>query len=299
MRLPTVRLPALSFDWARGMFSRTTVLYVAFTAVLFVVFLVLTFPHDLLVRRALSAVNRGPVTVDFETVSLSLRGYDVAGIRVGADDAPPYLECSHLWIRPSLAALVRGNLHDFVVSADLYGGEASGDVSLDSSFVGGVQWRGLDLSRYRALTALLDDGRLSGKVSGQFTFETRRDNVAVGQGSGEFAIEGVGLAAAKINGLLVPDVRVRQVKGKFSVGGGHVSVQDVQTTGDLNLQGAGQITFKDPIGDSALNLRATITTGLETPDAIKTLVGLIPRAPGAKPDAPFTVTGTLASPRVR
>jgi len=299
MRLPALRLPGLSFDWARGMLSRTTVMYVAFTAVLFVVFLVLTFPHDLLVRRALSAVNRGPVTVDFETVSLSLRGYDVAGIRVGTADAPPYLECSHLWIRPSLAALVRGNLNDFVVSADLYGGEASGDVSLGSSLVGGVQWRGLDLSRSRVLTAMLDDGRLSGKVSGQFTFETRRDNVAVGQGSGEFAIEGVGLAGAKINGLLVPDVRVRQVKGKFSVGGGHVSVQDVQTAGDLNLQGAGQITFKDPIGDSALNLRATITTGLETPDAIKTLVGLIPRAPGAKPDAPFTVTGTLASPRVR
>ena len=89
------------------------------------------------------------------------------------------------------------------------------------------------------------------------------------------------------------------LRGKFSVGGGHVAVQDVQTAGDLNLQGAGQITLKDPIGDSALNLRATITTGLDTPDAIKTLVGLIPRAPGAKPDAPITVTGTLANPRVR
>ena len=299
MRLPALRLPGLSFDWARGLVSRTTVMYVAFTAVLFVVFLVLTFPHELLVRRALSAVNRGPVTVDFKTVSLSFRGYDVAGIRVGTEDGPAYLECSHLWIRPSLASLLRGNPYDFVLSADLYDGEASGELSLGSSLVGALQWRGLDLSRYRLLTAMLDDGRLSGKVSGQFAFETRRDNVAVGQGSGEFAIDGAALASAKIRGAPVPDVRVRQAKGKFSVGGGHVSVQDVQTNGDLNLQGAGQITFKDPIGDSALNLRATITTGLETPDTIKALVGIIPRAPGAKPDAPFTVTGTLANPRVR
>ena len=299
MRLPALRLPGLSFEWARGMVSRTTVMYVVFTVGLFVVFLVLTFPHDLLVRRALSAVNRGPVSVDFKTVSLSFRGYDVAGIRVGTEDAPPYLECSHVWIRPSLAALVRGNPYDFVVSADLYEGEASGQLSLGSSLVGSVQWRGLNLSGYRLLTAMLEDGRLSGKVSGQFTFETRRDNVAVGQGTGEFAIDGVGLAGAKVRGFPVPDVRVRQAKGKFSVGGGHVSVQDVQTTGDLNLQGTGQITLKDPIEESALNLRATITTGLETPDAIKTLVGLIPRAPGAKPDAPFTVTGTLANPRVR
>jgi hypothetical protein len=59
------------------------------------------------------------------------------------------------------------------------------------------------------------------------------------------------------------------------------------------------VVLREPLQESILNLRATIQQSLATPDAVKTLVGLIPRAPGSKPDSPIIITGTLAHPHVR
>lgn len=304
MRLPRLRLPRphLSFEWIGALGGRTMLLYIGYTLVLFVVFLLFTFPHELLVRRALSGVNRGAVEVDFKSLSLGYDGYEISNARVApaADDQPPYLECSRLWVRPSLAALVRGNPYDFLVSADLYGGKARGEVNVAAGgLTGSLQWRDVEVSRYRTLTALLDEGQLGGKVSGQFTFEARGNSVGAGQGSGEVSIDGASIAGAKVNGFTVPDLKLRQARAKFQVRAAHVEIQEVQTSGDINAQGSGQISLRDPIQESVLNLRATIVTGLETPDAIKALVALIPRQPGAKPDAPITITGTFTSPRVR
>lgn len=302
MRLPRLRLsrPNLSLDWMGG---RTTFLYIGYTTVLFVAFLLLTFPHELLVRRALSNVNEGPVGVDFKAVNFAwFNGYEITGTRVSSrdDEGPPYLECSRLWIRPSFSALMRGNPYDFLVDADLYGGTARGEVSLDGTGVtGNLEWRDLDLSRYRTLTALIEEGQLVGHVSGQLLFETPTDNFNAGNASGQVNLDDASLASAKIEGFSIPDVRLRQTTLKFLVRNGHLEVQDFQVTGDVKAQGSGQIVLRSPLEESVLNLRATIVTGLETPDALKAAVALIPRAPGAKPDAPITVTGTLARPRIR
>ena len=304
MRLPRLRLPRprLSFEWIGALGGRTTLLYIGYTLALFIVFLLFTFPHEQLVRRALSSVNRGPVEIDFKSLNLGYKGYEIAAARVAptADDMAPYLECSRLWVRPSFAALVHGNPYDFLISADLYGGQARGEVNVASgALTGSVQWRDIELGRYRTVTSLLDEGQLGGKVNGQFSFETRAHNLSAGQGSGEISIDSASITAAKVNGFTVPDLKLRQARAKFQLRTGHVELQEFQTTGDINAQGSGQISPRDPIQDTALNVRATIVTGLETPDAIKALVAMIPRQPGAKPDAPFNITCTLGNPRVR
>jgi type II secretion system protein N len=304
MRLPRLRipLPHLSFEWIGALGGRTMLLYVGYTLILFVVCLLLTFPHELLVRRALSAVNRGAVEVDFKSLNLGYNGYEISGARIApaAEDQPPYLECSRLWVRPSLAALVHGDPYDFLISADLYGGQARGELNVASGgLAGSVQWSGVDLGRYRTVTSLLDEGQLAGKVSGAFSFETRGNNLGAGQGNGEVSIDGASITAAKVNGFTVPDLKLRQAHAKFQVRTGHVEIQEFQTAGDINAQGSGQISLRDPLQDSALNLRTTVVTSLETPDAIKALIALIPRPPGAKPDAPITISGTIANPRIR
>jgi len=305
MRLPRLRLPRprLSFEWVAALGGRTTLLYVGYTFALFLAFLVFTFPHEQLVKRALkNSVNRGPVEVDFKSLNLSYDGYEIASAYVGpaANEHAPYLEISRVWVRPSLAALVHGNPYDLLISADLYGGQASGELNTAAGGLAGtVKLQGVDIGRYRTVTSLLDEGQLSGKLSGQFNFETRASNLSAGQGNGEVTIDGASITGAKVNGFPIPDVKLRQVRAKFQLRTGHVEIQELQTTGDINAQGSGQIALRDPVQDSVLNLRATVVTGLETPDPIKALVALIPRAPGAKPDAPITISGTLAAPRVR
>ncbi|MFI5394502.1 MAG: type II secretion system protein GspN [Candidatus Binatia bacterium] len=306
MRLPRLRLPRprLSLDWLAALGGRRTILYVGYTAVLFVVSLLLTFPHELLVHRMLRSVSRGPVSVEFNTVRLSwLAGYELTGMRIGsasADGQPPYLECTRLWVRPALSALLRGNPYDLLLSADLYGGTAQGEAQMNEGGVAAsVLWKDLNLGRYRTLTSLLDEGQLTGRLSGHLDFESRGVNLDAGQSTGEFALEAAALSGAKVSGFPVPDLHLRQTKAKFALRAGRLEVQEFQAAGDVDVQASGHIVLRDPPQESVLNLRATIQQSLATPEAVKTLVGLIPRPPGSKPDSPIVITGTLGRPHVR
>jgi type II secretion system protein N len=230
-------------------------------------------------------------------------GYEIDGVRLTSatsDGQAPYLECNRLWVRPALGALLRGNLYDFLLRADLYGGTANGEVRINGpSMAGALVWEDLSLGRYRGLTALLDEGQVAGRVSGTLNFEGRAPNLNPGQGTGELFIDGAALTGAKVAGFPVPDLRLRQTRTKFVVREGRLEVQEFQATGDVDVQASGNIVLRDPPEESMLNLRVTIQQSLATPDAVKTLVGLIPRPPGSKPDAPIMLTGTLARPRVR
>ena len=305
MQLARFRIPrpTLSLDWLGALGGRSTILYMGYTSVLFLVFLLVTFPHDLLIRRALSGVNQGTVNVEFSGAGLAPSGYELTGLRVTARNAPeqpPLLECSHLFIRPALSELIRGNPYAVAVSADLYGGNAQGLVSLKGdSLTGSLEWRDISLGRYRTLTAFLDEGQLGGRMSGQMSFEARGPNYAAGQSTGDVTLDGLSLTAAKVEGYTVPDAKLSQTKMKFKVTSGRFEIQDFNASGDVGIQGSGTIMLRDPFADSNLNLRATFLPNPATPPALKGLLMLIPRQPGAKPDAPVSITGPLLHPKMR
>jgi len=301
MQIPRLRLPRLSLG---GPGARLTVLYVGYTTVLFVVFLLITFPHDILVRRLLSSVGTAGRDIEFSSVNFAWwKGYQIDGLRVGspaADGDAPVFEVSHFWIRPAVSQLVRGNPYAVQVSADLYGGSADGDVSMKNGVLGGtLQWRGLSLNRYPMLTALLEEGQLAGRFSGAVSFETRLANPSSGQAAGEISIDGAGVTAAKWAGFTVPDVSLKQTRVKFKLSPGRLEVQELTASGDISVQASGQINLKEPLPQSVLSLRATILQTATTPDALKAALALIPHAPGAKLDAPVNIAGTLGSPRFR
>lgn len=306
MRLPHFRLPLprVSLEWLSTASDRRTVLYAGYTAALFILFLFVTFPHELVVRRALRAVNHGAVSVDFNSVNFAwLNGYEINNLRVVAADTdgqPPYFECPHVWVRPTLSALLRGTSRDLLLAADAYGGMAHGEIITETgALIASVKWKDLNLGRYRPLTALFDEGQLTGRVSGFVSFEGRGSNLAVGQSTGEFTVDGAALTGAKVSGFTVPDLKLRQTKGKFAIREGRLEIQEFQATGDVDLQATGNVLLREPPQESVLNLRVTLQQSLATPDAVKTLIALIPRPPGSKPDAPITITGTLERPHVR
>jgi type II secretion system protein N len=304
MQLPRLRLPRprLSFEWLGALGNRMLWLYLGYTLLLFVVFLILTFPHDILIHRALSLVNQGG-GLEFNSARFAwYKGYEISGVKLAPshDGEVPILELSHIWIRPVLSQLLRGNPYTLRLEGDLYGGEAEGELDFaDGRFSGTVLFEGIDVGRYRTLTALLDEGRIAGHLSGQFDFEGRGASLENAQGNGEIVLDGAAIAEAKVQGYTVPDLSLKQTKLKFTVRTGRLEVQEFSATGDVNAQGSGQIVLRTPLQDSALNLRATVLPTATTPDAVKALISLIPRTPGSKPDAPMTVTGTLARPRVR
>jgi type II secretion system protein N len=306
MQLARFRIPrpTLSFDWLGELGGRSLILYMGYTSVLFLICLLVTFPHELLIRRALTTVNQGSVNVDFTSAGFGwTRGYELTGLRItsrNAADQTPLLECSRFFVRPAFGELLRGNPYALVVGADLYGGTAQGEVSFKGgNLAGNVEWHDLSLGRYRALTALLEDGQLAGRLSGQFGFEARGPTFSTGQGAGEITLDGASLSDAKINGFSVPDAALTQTKTKFKITSGRIEIQEFTASGDVGIQGSGQIVLREPVSESTLNLRATFLPSPATPPALKGVLMLIPRQPGAKPDAPVTITGPLGRPKIR
>ncbi len=308
MRWPRLRLPVpgLSFDWLGGVLNRTVILYTAFTTVLFLVFLLVNFPHEVVVRRVLSGVDLSPVQLDFRSARFAwYHGYELSGIRVsetGApDDAPPLLELTSLDVLPDLRGLLRGSLTGVSWDGELYGGRTHGEwaVTNKGGGSGQVHFANLQLGRYRTLTAALDEGQLTGTVSGDF-------NVQLGAGprntqvTGQLTIRHPELKGGKVKGFTIPDLHFAQIGGKMSLKGDRLELQEVQASGDqLNVNLSGQITLREPAETSALNLRATVQPSAATPDAIKTLIQLIPRRPNAPPDAPVIISGTFGAPQIR
>jgi type II secretion system protein N len=302
MRLPQLQLPRLSFEWLGAFGHRMTWLYIAYTSVLFVIFLLLTFPTDLLVRRAISMVS-APGEIEFSTSRFAWhRGFELAGLRLPppGEGRPPVIELNHLWVRPLLSALLRGNPYALRLEADLYGGVAAGDINLSNGrLVGALEWQSINIARYPNLTSWLEEGRIAGRISGRLDFEGRGLNLDATQGSGEIVLDDAEIIDAKVDGFSVPNLGLSQTRLKFTIRGGRLEIQELNATGDVNVQGSGQIVLRTPFQDSALNLRATLQPTASTPDALRALMAMIPRPPGAKPDAPMTIAGTIASPRIR
>lgn len=302
LRLPALRLPRPSF----GANARSVLLYTAYTSLLFLGFLIATFPHELILRRVLDAVGvgEGGAPLEFSAVKFAWwRGYQIDGLRVlpppGGELSP--LELTHLWVRPTLGELVRGNPYSFTLDADLYGGSANGRIEFhNGAVVGDIVWDGLSLGRYRPLLSLFEQGQVAGRVSGVLSFESPLRNTAATQAAADVNLEAAAITDGKIAGFTVGDVGFKQAKLKFKAGSGRVEVQELSVNGDVSIQQAsGQIGLRQPISESSVNLRANILQTPTTPDWLKTLIAAIPRPPGAKLDAPVNITGTIAKPRVR
>ncbi len=302
MQLPKLRLPSLSF----GAGARAVLLYGIYTLLLFVVFLVATFPHELVLRQVMAAAGmaRGESPIEIGSVKFAWwRGYRIDGLRLaplsGGESA--ILELAHLWVRPTLRELVRGNPYALTVTADLYGGSAGGQVHYkDGTLHGDLAWDSLSLGRYEPLLGLLEEGQVSGRISGLLSFDAPVRNPGSTQAAGDVTIDAASVTGGKLPGFTLGDLSFKQAKLKFKASSGRVEVQEFNVSGDVNVQQvSGQIGLRDPVTESSLNLRANILQTNTTPDWLKTLISAIPRPAGAKLDAPLNITGTIAKPRFR
>lgn len=301
--MPALRLsmPRLSFDWLEGFGGRRVLLYSIYTLLLFLVFLIANFPHEVLVKRAVRVVDG--LTVERARFAW-FRGYELGGVQLKPGprdaDAPPLLESSSLYIRPGLDGLLRGKVESVFANGLFYGGKVDGSFrQVDGMTRAGLELNGVQIGRYPYLTGLLEEGQIGGKLSGAVTFEARGDFQS-GRAAGELHLAGGGLQGVKINGMGVPDLNFGEVAIKFTLQGSKLEIEELRADGDeLKVNGSGQVVVRGPVSDSVLNLKLTIVPGPASSDSVKGLLSLIPRQNGARPDAPVTVTGTLKSPRFR
>ena len=307
MQLPRLRIPSFWPDWAMGLLSRSVLLYGIYTFVLFLVFLVVTFPdnalNDLVVPRVLELSKNPMVNVDISDARLAwLNGsVEFEGVRLAPlpvrEGVPPFLEWTRLRVRPDLAALVKGDFTSYVISGELYGGTASGFVNAaNGNVVAHLQWSGLDLRRYRAITASMDEGNVTGTLSGTWDVEYAMGQKSA-EGTGELTLSGGSIQGAKIKGFKIPDLTVNEANAKFTLQGNRLEIKELTATGEeLNLQATGNVVIKEPPPSSDLNLSIRLQ---KLPPNLKPLLAFLPRRGGVRENTTITITGTAEHPTIR
>lgn len=312
MRFPAIRLPSLPMpsEWTEGLITRRTVLYALYTGVLFLVFLIANFPHNLIVQRVLRSIDLSAQGLRLEVGDTRFawwHGYELQRVRLSPTDpdALPLMEASSFYVRPGLDGLLRGQINSLHLLGLMYGGAVEGTVAMsDGLRRTTITFDGLQLHRYPALAGLLQlqDGAVAGNLSGVITIESHGANGSDTRAEADVGLDKASLTDATLaNGLTLPALHFDKAALKLSVQGGRVEVQDLDANGpELRLSASGQIALREPVNDSVLNLKFTALPGANSPDEVRTLLSFIPPPPkGAKPDAPRTISGTLARPRVR
>jgi type II secretion system protein N len=279
-------------------------LYSLYTTVLFLLFLVVNFPYLVFVQKILDEVDLSPATVAVEDADFAFwNGLELQGLtlrRAGWSESP-ILEISRAYLKAGLGGLVRGKLSQAKLRGDLYNGR------MKAKWVGGgelqrtiLQVEDVQVARYPPLREIFTEGQIYGLLSGFIESEVRGSDVNLARASGEIYLDRAGSEGLVYGGLPILDVAMDETKVLFNVQGGRIEIEEFSATGpDAIISGSGQIALREPIEASVVDLKLTIEATADARPEIKGLISLIPRERGAKPDAPVSITGTLAKPRFR
>jgi type II secretion system protein N len=256
------------------------------------------------VQRLLRSVDLPGMRLDVGDARFAWwRGFELQRVQLGPSDPaePAYLEASSVFVRPGLDGLFSGRPRSLTISGPLYGGDVDLQLNLGDMNRATLTLDAVQLQRYPLLAAVLEGGQLAGLLSGAMTVEARGAKTDELRAAGEFDLSGANLTDAKRSGIPIPTLHFDTATMKFSVQGTRFEIQEFEADGpELKVSLSGQIALREPLSDSVLNLKLTALPGPEATDQIKTgLSFLPPPAKGAKPDAPHTVSGTLAKPRLR
>jgi type II secretion system protein N len=283
---------------------RPLLFYGLYTGMLFAVFLVATFPHDLLLQRALQSATAGTafrVDAGGGRVGWALAyALDSLRLRTRAADVEPVLEAEALRFAPSWLGLLRGSPYPLGITATLYGGTLRGTIDpRPAGFRIDARLDDVDLARYTGLRPLVD-GRLRGRLQAAVNLDGGGRGPAAAGGSIELRIPGLALESAKVRGITVPDLHFGEVHLTGTVKNGRLEIAELVANGEeVSVRGEGNVLLRAPLETSPLVVDLTVTPAPGIPDALRLAVNLLPGTSGEGGAKRIGIVGTLGRATVR
>lgn len=286
--------------------GRPFLLYGLYTALLFVVFLAATFPHDLMLQRALQSATAGTafrMDAAGGRVGWAL-AYALESLRVrpraAADDVEPLLQAEGLRFAPSWLGLLRGSPYPLGISASLYGGTLRGTVDpRPAAFRIDGRLDDVDLARYTGLRPRID-GQLRGRLQAAVKLDGGGRGPAAAGGDVEIKIPGLAIESAKIRGITVPDLHFADVHLTGTVKNGRLDIAELVANGEeVSVRGEGNLLLRLPLETSPMVLNLVVTPAAGVPDGLRIAVNLLPGSSGEGGSKRIGIVGTLGRPTVR
>jgi len=213
--------------------------YISFFIIAFFVFLVMTFPGDIVKQRIISEIqNTTPYKVDIKTADVSpLLNINLKAVTIHMSQNQ-FLELDSITIKPSILS-VFSDTPNIPFTAKLQGGEIQGAVRVSKN-KNGIQELKAEINNMRvdAIPDLLSEegnseilihGRLSGNLFVEF--------VPTPKGEFDFVVEGLELDNLKVKGMKLPSLTNLISKFNGNIEGELTNIDELSVKGDgIDLQ---------------------------------------------------------------
>jgi len=270
------------------------VAYVALGVVVFVLFLVASFPYNATISSMLAPYHL-KLTYDYQRISppIGAKLINVSLTPIGSGPANALLQSPEVTLAPTLAALFFGrpglrldaHIYDGHVKATIH--QTAGIVDLDFALDAIDPARCVPL---RSLGAIVE-GRVSGMGSATIGAPDLPDN------SGHLAIDAEQVAITVINGIGFPPVELGHVTGNLRLEQGELAIDHVQSEGgDAEVQAGGSIQIGQTLADSTIELHFSLKPTASGREHLGFFLNFLP--PRDDPGRPYVLSGPLLSPRL-
>jgi len=290
-----LRTPLASFSPRWG--------WILYTLVCCCLFVLLTFPTDLLVQRTVASATRGlPMRIQYSQGELTWWGACVFRDVAIENLSPgfPALKLVRLRVHPSLLGLLIGRSFPLTFSADLYEGTASGTIAR------GTEGLTIQLSVRRVALGSLPlplpwgQGSIVGSLTGDGDFHGNFSDLRSLRGTFTLDLTGGALRGGATAGFPIPPLAAVQSHLRAALKAERLEIADLSLNADgveAHLQGT--VVLGTPLARSGLDLQLVAKTSGTLPSSLTMLLSFIPASPGMPGERRASITGALAAPIVR
>jgi type II secretion system protein N len=268
--------------------------YLAVGLIVFVIFLIASFPYDATISSMLAPYHLRLI-YDSQRISLPIgvELIDANLISTGMNQSDPLLQSPELTLAPTLSALfmghpglrLRARLYDGVVKTTLRQHAGIVDLNFDLDEINPALCVPL-----RSLGAIVE-GRVSAEGSAHIVSPNLPDN------SAQMSLDARQVVITLVNGLGFPPLELGAVTGAVHLSNGTLAIERARATGgDAEIDAAGAIQLGVTPADSIIDLQFTLTPTPAGREHLGFFLNFLPLR--QDPTTPYTLSGPLLQPKL-
>ena len=274
----------------------------AYTLGCFIVFVVWTFPTQVILDRAVvSLADTAEVYMDYQHGTIVWPGQAVfheVAMTSPSWAAFPSLQLSRLAVTPSLLGMVRNSPLPLRLEVSGYGGEGWATIDQIADKVS-VEFmlRRLELGRL-LLSPVQEKSLIDGHLTLEGSVEGKPQDLFTLSGPVTMQISDGAVPENTFQGIRLPALQTLAANFEVEFSQGQVLVHSATLVTDgVEARVQGTIRLKTPLSESRLNLELQVKKTGTPPPALASLISLLPGSATAGGRA--SMRGVLGAPRVR